>query len=93
MLAVTLPPEAVWSVVDADEAESADATNVHTERVRTLSATLRQQLPIPGFPRASALLGEAYGRALRDERFAALVARSLLTIYLAQRASYITSDN
>jgi hypothetical protein len=109
VLAVTLPAEAVWSIVDAQAAERAAseaaglgavmemaeerASEEHALRVRALAAVLRRQLPLGEFPRASALLDEAYGRALDEDGFADLVAKGLLTIYVAERGSSVTSLN
>jgi hypothetical protein len=113
VLAVTLPPEAVWSIVDVQEAELAlthadseeawrrtgieiateRGSDVHSLRVRTLAAVLRRQLPLIDFPRASALLEDAYARAVDEPGFDSLVAGKLLPVYVAQRASYITSMN
>jgi len=109
VLAVTLPPEAGWSIVDAQAAERAAseaaglaavtkvaeerASEGHALRVRALAAALRRQLPLGEFPRASALLDEAYGRALDDQGFADVVGKDLLTIYVAERGSSVASPN
>jgi hypothetical protein len=112
VLAVTLPPEAVWSVIDVQAAEGAAADTeterewlgaimmvaaarsheAHPRRVQALAAALRRRLPAPGFPAASSMLDEAYVRARRP-RFAETVVFALLPAYVAQRASYITSEN
>jgi hypothetical protein len=65
----------------------------HPRRVKTLVAALRPQLPVAGFPAASALLDEAYRRAARHHDFAASVAVALLGSCVAQHAAYITSTN
>jgi hypothetical protein len=113
VLAVTLPPEAVWSIVDVREVERelarADSneawqgtgmeiaarrgSDAQPLRVRMLAAVLRRQLPLADFPRASVLLEDAYARAVDELRFADVVASALLPVYVAQRASYITSQN
>lgn len=112
-LAVTLPPEAVWSAIDEQAAEQAAANaeterdwlraimtvalarmhEAHTPRVQALAAALRRRLPAAGFPTASAVLDDAYARAETHVDFAETVVLALLSVYVAQGASYVTSSN
>ena len=63
-------------------------------RVQALCAFQRPQLPVPGYPRASQRLEQAYARVAADDAFAAGVADALLPIYVACRAAgYSTSRN
>jgi hypothetical protein len=68
-------------------------SGVHARRVRTLAQTLRRQLPLTDYARATALLAEAYSRAVDDPRFAREVAEALLPVYATQRVSYTPSEN
>jgi hypothetical protein len=107
VLAVTLPPDGIWSAPDEQAAERAAGgaatetewlraiTSVaverlheaHGRRVQALAASLRRRLPAVGFPVASALLEDAYGRVESSREFAKEVALALLPVYVARGAA------
>jgi predicted trehalose synthase len=90
-LAKASSPPAWVASARAVARERGSAGNV--QRVQTLAGTLVRQLPEPRYPRASALLVEAYRLVEQDPALAWEVAENLLGIYVVERASYSSSEN